>query len=671
MTNTEKQKAVHGAVAYTPNKNRAFPRILFVLATLLGTPLALAVPLEVYGRLPHIENVVISPDGSRIALVKTEKDMRFISIVALADGKQIGGIRAGKEKLRAIRWADNDYLMIETSVTGLPYGFIGSQDEWFMLQVYDLHKNKSWFIPDPDRGLDVTVMNAIAGEVMVRTLDGRTVLFVPTLAVSGEGKLALLRVDLATDDERVVRRGEIGTEGWLLDSAGEILAELDYYQHKERWAIKIRQSGHLQEVAAGYAPIDSPTLLGLGPDGDAVVVAAIEDDDVVWRPLSLIDGKFGPPIMPDKEPTAPIENVHTSRMIGGMYLDDDARYVFFDAKLQKRWESVVRAFASEHVRLVSHSDDFSKIVVRVDGTHHGFQYLLVDMNTYHADSIGDVYEGIKEPHDVKRINYEAADGFKIPAYLTLPSGRAVKNLPLIVLPHGGPAARDTAEFDWWSQALADQGYAVLQPNYRGSNLNAKFEAAGFGEFGHKMQTDLSDGVRYLAKEGIADPTRVCIVGASYGGYAALAGVTLDPGVYRCAVSVAGLSDLPRMLRDGSEGHGYGKSIADRYWDRFMGVKGPNDPALDAISPIKHIDAVNVPVLLIHGRDDSVVPFEQSAVILNAMRRAKKPVELVTLKNEDHWLSRSETRLQMLQSSVAFLRTHNPPDPQAAAAVQNP
>jgi dipeptidyl aminopeptidase/acylaminoacyl peptidase len=173
-----------------------------------------------------------------------------------------------------------------------------------------------------------------------------------------------------------------------------------------------------------------------------------------------------------------------------------------------------------------------------------------------------------------------------------------------------------------------------------------------------MQTDLSDGVRYLVKEGTVDPARVCIVGASYGGYAALAGVTLDPGVYRCAVSVAGISDLKRMLQGVDE---YNTASSLRFWNRYMGVTGPSDPLLQQFSPIKHVDAIKVPVLLIHGRDDSVVSFDQSTAMLDAMKHAKKEVEMVVLKNEDHWLSRSETRLQMLQSSVAFLRAHNPPD----------
>jgi dipeptidyl aminopeptidase/acylaminoacyl peptidase len=225
------------------------------------------------------------------------------------------------------------------------------------------------------------------------------------------------------------------------------------------------------------------------------------------------------------------------------------------------------------------------------------------------------------------------------------------------LPHGGPAAADTLDFDWWSQALAAQGYAVLQPNFRGSTLNSNFLEAGFGEWGRKMQTDLSDGVRYLAHQGIIDPKRVCIVGGSYGGYAALAGITIESGVYRCAVSVAGISDLRRFRKRTLGSYG----LSQRYWDRFLGVADQNDPALTAISPIEHVAAVTVPVLLIHGRDDTVVPYEQSDVMLSALKRAGKPVTLVTMNHEDHWLSRSETRLQMLQATVDFLKANNPPN----------
>jgi dipeptidyl aminopeptidase/acylaminoacyl peptidase len=297
-------------------------------------------------------------------------------------------------------------------------------------------------------------------------------------------------------------------------------------------------------------------------------------------------------------------------------------------------------------------------MVTVFGRTHGYAYALYDWYTHQATILDPVYQGVTAPAEIKPISYSAADGLKIPGFLTLPPGTAGKNLPLIVFPHGGPAAADMLDFDWWAQAMAAQGYAVLQPNFRGSALDTRFIEAGFGEWGRKMQTDLSDGVRYLASQGIIDPKRVCIVGASYGGYAALAGVTLDPGVYRCAVSVAGISDM-RRFREWVRGVGWGRDL--RYWDRFIGTSDKNDPALLAISPIEHVSAVTAPVLLIHGRDDTVVPFEQSDVMESALKRAGKKVELVTMKHEDHWLSHSETRLQMLEACVKFLKENNPPD----------
>ena len=144
----------------------------------------------------------------------------------------------------------------------------------------------------------------------------------------------------------------------------------------------------------------------------------------------------------------------------------------------------------------------------------------------------------------------------------------------MVLPHGGPQTRDNLDFDWWAQALAAQGYAVLQPNYRGSDLSQKWVEAGYGEWGRKMQSDLSDGLRYLAAQGIADPKRACIVGASYGGYAALAGVALQSDVYRCAVAVAGVSDPSDFIRWVKRKESYGDQVGLRYWERFLGVSDP-------------------------------------------------------------------------------------------------
>jgi dipeptidyl aminopeptidase/acylaminoacyl peptidase len=175
-----------------------------------------------------------------------------------------------------------------------------------------------------------------------------------------------------------------------------------------------------------------------------------------------------------------------------------------------------------------------------------------------------------------------------------------------------------------------------------------------------MQTDVSDGERALAADGTIDPKRVCIVGASYGGYAALAGATLDTSAYRCAVSVAGLSDLSKFIKWRAHRSGRSDSSATRYWERFMGAKDADDDALAEISPVDHVSNVSIPVLLIHGEDDTVVPIEQSTMMADALKKAGKDVQFISLANEDHWLSRSETRAQMLSASVAFLEKNNPP-----------
>jgi dipeptidyl aminopeptidase/acylaminoacyl peptidase len=176
-----------------------------------------------------------------------------------------------------------------------------------------------------------------------------------------------------------------------------------------------------------------------------------------------------------------------------------------------------------------------------------------------------------------------------------------------------------------------------------------------------MQTDLSDGITDLVKKGLVDAKRVAIVGGSYGGYAALAGVTLQTGVYRCAVSLAGPSNMSKLLLFQSANYGTSRNALIRYWHEYLGAKNDKDPALDAISPEFHAAKASAPILLIHGVDDTVVPIDQSKRMEAALKRAGKPVEMVTLKGEDHWLSTSETRLQMLTASTAFLERCNPPN----------
>ena len=415
--------------------------------------------------------------------------------------------------------------------------------------------------------------------------------------------------------------------------------------------------------------MDGPNVWGFGPQGDTVMVSALEDGENVLLELGLADGSRR---RRTDLPAAADQAIYdrTGRLLAIGAGGDSSQWVFFEPKLEAAFDLMHRGLPARQLTVVSYNSDYTKFVFYSEGAGEvgdAGTYYIYDAAARSVGVVGRAYPDIRGDQIAfqQAIRYSASDGLEIPAYLTLPPGKEARGLPLVVFPHGGPQSRDYLGFDWWAQAMAARGYAVLQPNFRGSDgLGQAFLEAGYGEWGRKMQTDLSDGVRFLAGRGIIDPEKVCIVGASYGGYAALAGPALDPGVYRCAVSVAGVSDLRAMLTSETRLSGSGAESRNpiiRYWNRFMGGAGSGDRTLDERSPARQADRVDAPILLIHGRRDTVVPYEQSTIMADALRRAGKPVELIALDGEDHSLSQAETRLQMLEATIRFLEENNPPN----------
>jgi dipeptidyl aminopeptidase/acylaminoacyl peptidase len=242
------------------------------------------------------------------------------------------------------------------------------------------------------------------------------------------------------------------------------------------------------------------------------------------------------------------------------------------------------------------------------------------------------------------VRYAARDGVEITGYLTLPAGAGDGPHPLILMPHGGPEVRDLFIYDRDAQFLATRGYAVFRPNFRGSSgYGRAFAEAGYGEWGGRMQNDLTDAVAHLVSTGVADPARICIMGYSYGGYAALAGAAFTPDLYRCSISIAGVSDLAEQARyviregDAEEGDYIRRSIGDPRADRAR---------LDARSPALHAESITIPVLLLHGDQDSIVPVQQSRRMERALRNAGRDVSYVETAGEGHpyWSDTNQTRL---------------------------
>ncbi|MDO8380987.1 S9 family peptidase [Phenylobacterium sp.] len=637
-------------------------------AALFALPAAAAPPLEVFGRLPTLEQVEVSPDGTKLAYVRPEGESRKIMVQSLADGKMLAAVGVGVEKLRDLFWVGDGRIAFSTSTTSRirsnssSVEFTG-RSEILQTRVYDLETRTFQLVLDKTPG----VGNFTNGGVHVRVAEGVPSIYAVGLRISGVDSLqSLYRVDVAGGPTRLLDSGpsigDISTD-WVLDGSGAAIAKTEYDRKDGDWRLLVRVGSKWYPVLAETAPLDEPSVVALGPAPDTLLLARLEDGHQVFKPVSLKTGKLGEPLELKNGVLEFLLDGVTRRIIGVVENDDAHTMTFFAPEDQAGWNKIKRAFPGERVTLESWSDNRKQVVVKVQGPKTGAAYMFVDLAVGRASMVDDIQTGLgpDEISTATLITYKAADGLEIPAVLTLPKGRDPKNLPLVVMPHGGPQSFDTLDFDWWSQALASRGYAVLQPNFRGSDgYGPAFTAAGYGEWGRKMQTDLSDGVKHLAGQGMIDPKRVCIAGASYGGYAALAGVALQPGIYRCAVAVSGISDLHRFLMWKRGNLGGGRNDTLRFWRRFMGVEGEDESGLGAYSPALQVAAIKAPVLLIHGKDDLVVPYEQSQLMADAMTAAAKPVELVTLKAEDHGLSRGATRTQMLQATVDFLEKNNPP-----------
>lgn len=630
-----------------------------------------------YGAAPAVSEAQISPDGSTIAMLRSTDDTMSVVFYDLAhpDAKP-AGIQVGGGKARDIVWADNDHILVLASQTGRMQVTTGLETiEFFRWFSVSKSKMKSVVLFGNEGSYYISSAGAL-----ISTLpnDDEHALFArvtikPTGGLGSDTRLGgdpsgatydLFKVNLSTGDTDRANAGTPNTYDWLASSSGEALARIDYDSPKKETILNVRDSGgsnfrRLKSYSDAPGSIASISFYGQAPGG-AGLVAAISGDGAK-RSLVAIDSATGEVTStlfsnPEFDIDGVAYDYEKATATGARYTDDLPRTFHFDPADQKTQNALAKALPGAAPMIVSKSADRMKMIVRAIYTDHPDQYFLYDRTSKSLNMIAASYPGLdgKTVARKERFDHVSADGLKIPGYLTVPNNASRSNMPLIVLPHGGPQGRDDMAFDWWPFFYAANGYLVYQPNFRGSDgYGAEFLAAGFGEWGRKMQDDITGGVKKLIADGLVDPERMCIVGGSYGGYAALAGATLTPDLYACAVSVNGVSDLPALIGRSARN----SELSEDYWDVRLGSRFRDAKALNEVSPSKTADRAGAPILLIHGRDDTVVPFSHSLKMHDALKAAGKPVELVELKGEDHWLSRSSTRTAMLAKSLEFIDRH--------------
>ncbi|MEE8295324.1 MAG: alpha/beta fold hydrolase, partial [Sphingomonadales bacterium] len=355
----------------------------------------------------------------------------------------------------------------------------------------------------------------------------------------------------------------------------------------------------------------------------------------------------------DRDVVNTVSDPYTGNIVGAYYHDNGNKYVYFDKDFKKFHAMVDKALPGTNEWLTSRTRDGKRYLVYSSSDIDSGSYYYFDTETKQMAFLQARYPML-DPQlmsPMQEITYKARDGMEIQGYLTIPVGKEVKNLPTVILPHGGPTARDYWGFDWLVQFLASRGYAVLQPNFRGSaGFGKDFENAGKREWGLKMQDDITDGALWLVEEGITDPERMCIFGWSYGGYAALAATFTTPDLFQCAVSVNGISDLYRLVTEESNFLGlseWGEEIGD--------PQSPSDKArMKATSAIENIDKIRMPVLLLANNDDTVVNYLQSKRFHDKMQKAGKYSEYIEMKEGNHSAGNEPSRLTILSNLERFL-----------------
>ncbi|MBI2928836.1 MAG: S9 family peptidase [Verrucomicrobia bacterium] len=607
-------------------------------------------PVEYFFKEYAFSNMKISPTGKYLATVMTEKTNHFLLTVEIVSRqKQI----ACSGEIADYEWVSDDRLVV----------FGGG---WHSGGMFAVDRN----------GANVKVLvDAALTQVSRRWLRFYHVLensakdFPFILVESSEIDLqaatsfrrpTVRRVNVLNGKSEVVEKNPGDVLHWHTDLEGRV--RLATAQEKERVRLLYRdQRGQPWQPVLDYdiweeyvGPVrfapDNRRFYAVARQGHDTLGLYLFDPatkafaDCLWRHdrFDLASVRFGA----DK-----------AELVGAVYEGDRRECHYLNDKARRRFQSIDAALPGLVKIPIEDTEDRLKTLFFAYSDRMPGAYYVHHSDRNELELFAEVAPWIKpdELSEMKPITYTARDGLQIHGYLTLPRGREPKALPLIVMPHGGPWVRDVWGFDPEVQFLANRGYAVLQPNYRSSEgYGLAFEKAGYKQYGLKIQDDITDGVKWAIGQGLADPARICIFGCSFGGYAAMVGLTQTPELYRCGINYAGLTDLNRQLRKVSA---RASKLAQTFARMAIGDHRKEKELLRDVSPVNHVANIRAPVMLIYGGADPVVDIEQGRKLEKELKAKGKPHEFVYEQSEGHGF-RSQTNLFKLYNRIdAFLQKH--------------
>ncbi len=608
-----------------------------------------------YAELPEKSMVVVSPSGNKMAYRLVTDGRQMLVVLDIVNGEIIRAISIEEVNPDNIYFIDDNRLILVVSKNSRLFGFRGRHDV-SVAYTFNIDTDKIYQLMTAGYGI-YNGQSSLGGIVGVSA--DHKYAFMP--AWQSKSRYSLLKVNLTKRRKpKVYSKGTSDTVDYFVGEKGNLLArerydnetnihKLEAWQEKE-WVVIFEEETEIQRVS----------FVGVTPDRHKLVMLRKDDSHGRWAyyTISLKNGVISEPIFSHKNKD--VENVLTdiNRVVYGVrYSGFKPTYEFFDEKLNARIRGINKVLEGSSIAIQDYSPDWSNIILYIDGAGSSGQYIRYQEGQLSLLAHARPRIKSEQVSEVQETTYKARDGLSIPTLLTLPNDKALVNLPAIVMPHGGPESYDTIGFDWLAQYFANQGYLVIQPQFRGSKgFGTDHLLKGRGEWGRKMQDDLTDAVNMLVKEGKVDSERVCIVGASYGGYAALAGAAFTPDVYQCVVSINGVADIPSMLEDDRRRYGRDHWVVS-YWDKVISNGKVDEEYLEKISPINAVHNIKAPVLLIHGERDLVVPFNQSEDMFDEMKDADKQVIFIELEDGNHHLSNSKNRVKALEAIDNFVKKH--------------
>lgn len=615
-----------------------------VLGLTLGLWAALSeaaqtIPMRDFFRNPEKAGFEVSPDGQSIAFLQPWESRLNIHVRA-REGSTVIRVTGVKDRdIRQYLWKGNDHLVYLKDDGG---------DENYHVFVVDRGgRTTRELTPFPK--VRAQIVNALvdSDEELLIGLNKRN----PQL-------FDVYRLNVKSGELKLEVENPGGVSQWVADHAGKVRAAIKTDGVNQTLLYRAAETGTFKPVLTtdfrssltpAFFTFDNQRLYALSNIGRDRQ-SAVEFDPATAKEVKVIYEH------PEVDVSALRYSPKRKVLTVAGYVTAKAERHFFDAEFETIYQRVKKALPNYQIDVVSVDRAEQVMTLAATSDRSRGTYYLYERQGDKLTKLADLSPWLAEDQLAKMepVQYQSRDGLTIHGYLTLPPGKPAKNLPVVINPHGGPWARDVWRFNPEVQFLANRGYAVLQMNFRGSTgYGRKFWEASFKQWGKAMQNDVSDGVKYLIAQGIADPKRVCIYGGSYGGYATLAGLAFSPELYACGVDYVGVSNLFTFMKTIPP---YWKPYLDMLHE-MVGHPEKDKELLTATSPVMHVDKMRAPLLVAQGAKDPRVNIDESNQIVAALKKKGVDVPYLVKENEGHGFSNEENRFEFYEAMEKFLARH--------------